>query len=213
MNDNKPNISISKEAVADMPIERFEGKITIVDTSEKAVSALEIIEKERIVGFDTETRPNFKKGVNHNVALVQISTDKECFLFRTCKIGISARLKAFLENCGIQKIGLSLRDDFMKLHQICSFTPGGFVDLQDMVGEYGINDASLQKIYAIVYGMRISKGQRLTNWSAEELTEAQQSYASLDAWACLRLYTDLTSGKLTTEDFYYKSAPTLDITD
>ena len=148
-----------------------------------------------MVGFDTETRPAFKKGQKHKVALMQISTVDRCYLFRLNKIGMSEELKAFLENPDVLKIGLSVHDDFTVLRRSSELDPKGFVDLQDMVKNFEITDISLQKIYAIIFGERISKSQRLTNWEADSLSEAQQAYAALDAWACLKIYNYLNAGK------------------
>ena len=146
------------------------------------------------MGFDTETRPSFKKGRNYNVSLIQISTDDISFLFRINKIGLMPQLVEFLASEKVRKIGLSVKDDFHGLRKLADFEPGGFVELQDYVHRYCIVDASLQKIYAIIFSQRISKGQRLTNWEADSLTPAQQHYAALDAWACLNIYNYLEAG-------------------
>lgn len=192
--DSQTQITITKEAVAQMPVVGFDGRINLIDNPTTARKALAYLSDQPAVGFDTETRPNFRKGQNHTVALVQIATPDRCFLFRTCSIGIPAELRDFFENPGVTKIGLSLKDDFHNLHKIEQFEPHGFIELQEMVRGYSIIDASLQKIYAILFGQRISKGQRLSNWEATELTQAQQTYAAIDAWACLRIYNHLVSG-------------------
>lgn len=185
-----------------MPTLEYKGDITVVDTHETAREALRVLATCPIVGFDTETRPAFRKGCVHKVALMQISTGERCYLFRLNKIGIGAELKAFLENSAVTKIGLSVHDDFSVLRRSVEFNPGGFIDLQDMVKQYDITDISLQKIYAILFGERISKSQRLTNWEADHLTPAQQTYASIDAQACLKIYNYLVSGS-----FDPKSSP------
>lgn len=195
MNADKYIISIDKEAVSAMPTLMYPGEISVVDTAELAHAALRELAKAPMVGFDTETRPSFRKGCVHKVALMQISTGERCYLFRLNKIGICAELKNFLENPDILKIGLSIHDDFNVLHRSGDIEPQGFVDLQDMVKSFDITDISLQKIYAILFGERISKSQRLTNWEASELSPAQQVYASIDAWACLVIYRYLKSGK------------------
>ncbi|MCH5220739.1 MAG: 3'-5' exonuclease domain-containing protein 2 [Muribaculaceae bacterium] len=178
-----------------MPVMTYPAAITLIDSAAEAHSALRFLSKEHAVGFDTETRPSFRKGLVHKMALMQISTLERCFLFRLNKIGICSELKKFLENPDIIKIGLSLHDDFKVLSRTASINPQGFVDLQKMVAHYDISDISLQKVYAIIFGERISKSQRLTNWEAETLSGAQQAYAALDAWACLRIYNSLTSGE------------------
>lgn len=207
MNSNNYIISISKEAIAGMPTMSYPGAITLVDSAAVAHRALRILAKEDAVGFDTETRPSFKKGRVHNAALMQISTGERCFLFRLNKIGICAELKAFLENQEILKIGLSVHDDFNVLRRTTPIEPQGFIDLQHLVKNYDIADTSLQKIYAIVFGERISKSQRLTNWESETLTEPQQAYAALDAWACLKLYRYFESGSFNPLASPYRHIP------
>lgn len=190
-----------------MPVMSFPGAITLVDSASLALQALRALSKEKVVGFDTETRPSFKKGKVHNAALMQISTDDRCFLFRLNKIGICAELKSFLENPDILKIGLSLHDDFNVLRRTTPLEPQGFIDLQQLVHNYDICDISLQKIYAIVFGERISKSQRLTNWEADTLTAQQQAYAALDAWACLKLYKYFRSGAFDPKASPYRHLP------
>lgn len=186
-------ISISKEELSALPLTGYTGRIVLVDTPSQLSSALTELNKCRMVGFDTETKPCFKKGQKHNVALMQIAVPGCCYLLRLNKLGITQELKAFLENPTLLKIGLSIHDDFNVMNRTTPLSPQGFVDLQDLVKDYDITDISLQKIYAIVFGKRISKGQRLTNWEADILTPAQQAYAALDAWACLELFQTLTS--------------------
>lgn len=195
-------LAIPKETVSAMPTVRYEGGIQVVDTIDKARVALRELSRARIVGFDTETRPSFRKGRLHKVALMQLATDDFCFLFRLNKLGMFDQLKDFLQNPDITKIGLSVHDDFNVLGRSGEIAPQGFVELQSFVKQYSIADTSLQKIYAIVFGQRISKSQRLSNWEAEELSPEQQSYAAIDAWACLRLYRYLCDG-----DFDPSSSP------
>ena len=177
-----------------MPAAEFTGEIRVIENAADARSALRFLSKQHIVGFDTETRPAFRKGATHNVALVQLSTADICFLFRINKIGFMEPLRNLLSAESVLKIGLSTKDDFHGLRKLGEFEPAGFVELQNFVRQFGIVDASLQRIYAIIFGTRISKGQRLTNWEAQELTPAQQHYASLDAYACLQIYETLNAG-------------------
>ncbi len=186
---------INKEQLSKLPTVSFPGRSILINTVADAKAAMAYLMRQSIVGFDTETRPSFRKGHPHKVALLQLSTLDECFLIRLNQIGMFADLKNFFENENILKIGLSVKDDFHSLMRLGEFNPAGFIELQSFVKEYGIADNSLQKIYGVIFNERISKSQRLTNWEAIELTEAQQSYASLDAWACLRIYNHLKSGK------------------
>lgn len=199
--------SIDKEAVAEMDAETFPGRITVINSARDAKKALRYLMTQAVVGIDTETRPNFRKGVRHNVSLVQISTADHAFLFRVKFFGIIDEMVELFEDEKVTKVGLSLRDDFNQLQRLREFAGLGFVDLQDMVGEYDIVDASLQKVYAIVFGKRITKTQQLSNWEAEELTEAQRSYGAIDAWACLRLYNTLKSGGFDAANCPYIKAP------
>ena len=182
-----------------MPVVEYPGgisTITVVDTPSMARIALRELTRAKIVGFDTETRPSFTRGRVHKVALMQLSTNDHCYLFRLNKIGISEALRKFLEDPEIIKIGLSVHDDFSVMRRLVSdLDPQGFIDLQEYVKYFHINDISLQKIYAIVFQEKISKNQRLTNWEAPSLTDQQQIYAAIDAWACLRLYRTLRSGQ------------------
>jgi len=181
--------TITKEEVALLPKEKFGGKIIIVNTPKGLNKALRKLEQHHTIGFDTETKPSFTKGTAGNgVALIQLSTECECFLLRLNKIGFPENLMEFIANPTIKKIGISLKDDFFMLRKDHKFKPNAFVDLQSIIADYGIEEKSLQKIYAILFEKKISKSQRLSNWEAEELTPAQQEYAAIDAWACLEIY-------------------------
>lgn len=181
--------SISKEAMENLPKATYPGKIHLIDNLANVNKAIEILSQEPgVIGFDTETRPSFQKGIQYDVALLQLSTATDCFLFRLNLIGIPPALNDLLSNPNIIKVGLSVHDDIRGLKRKGKFDPQGFVELQRLCPAYGIKDASLQKIYAIVYGEKMSKGQRLTNWEAKELTLQQQTYAALDAWASLRIF-------------------------
>lgn len=191
MEQNTQLQTISKEELSVLDAEEFKGRIVLVQTAATAVKAMRFLMEQPIVGFDTETRPSFKKGQIHKVALIQLSTADTCFLIRLNRLGIFPELKKFLESDSVKKIGLSTKDDFHALNRLSPVEPKGFVELQQLVKTCGIGEASLTKIYALLFGKRISKGQRLTNWEAVELTEAQQRYAALDAWACLRIYNHI----------------------
>ena len=186
---------ITKDEVNLMPVVIFEGKITLVDDLSKIQPAIEELRKSNTVGIDTETKPSFTRGTHHKVSLVQISTLDHCFLFRLNKIDFPAALAEFIADEKIQKIGLSLRDDLAGLNRHHKFKPGNCIDIQTIIQNYGILELGLQKIYAILFGKKISKAQRLTNWENSELTEQQQRYAATDAWASLQIYLKLMSEK------------------
>ena len=183
--------TITKEEIAKFEIEEFKGRICEIQTLDEANKAIEYLSKFEMVGFDTETRPAFRKGNTYGVALIQLATDDVCMLFRLNKIGFPPSLIQFLSDTNLLKIGLSLKDDFCSMHRRQKFIPAGFIDLQKMVKEHDIEDISLQKIYALLFEKKISKNQRLSNWEAEELTDSQKKYAALDAWACLKIYKEL----------------------
>ena len=186
-------IKISKEDVALLEKEFFEGRIIVIQSNEEAKKAIAYLSEFKIVGIDTESKPSFKKGRKSKIALLQISTNECCFLFRLNIMGFTPEIASFLENKSITKVGLSLKDDFMMLHGMSAFTPKGFIDIQSIIDNYGIGEKSLQKIYAILFGKKISKSQRLSNWEADVLTDAQKRYASTDAWATLKIYEKLLS--------------------
>ena len=184
--------TITKAEIAQMPKVFFEGRIFVVYTEEDAEKAVSYLKTQTIVGVDTETRPSFKRGLTHKVALLQIATSDTCFLFRLNRIGMPESLQEFLAG-DVLKIGLSLKDDFMMLRRRKDVhaEEGNWIELQDYVGRFGIEDRSLQKIYANLFGQKISKSQRLSNWEAETLTESQMKYAATDAWACVEIYNCL----------------------
>lgn len=184
-------LTITKEQLAELPKEIFNGRIIVVDHQEEVAAAVAYLSNHNAIGFDTETKPSFKRGQNHKVALMQLATDEVCYLFRLNRIGYPKELVQLMSNPDVKKIGLSLRDDFAAIRQRSVRKPENFIDLQLFVDKFGIDDNSLQKIYALLFGKKISKSQRLSNWEAPELTPAQQSYAAIDAWACLRIYNHL----------------------
>ncbi len=184
--------TITDEELSELPLSVFEGKIHLIEKVEEFTAAVNYLKKQPILGFDTETRPAFKKGQSHQVALLQLSTADEAFLFRTNMIGLSPGLIKILSSPGILKIGVAIRDDIKILQKITPFKPGGFIELQEMVKLYGIENFSLKKLAAIIHGVRISKSQRLTNWEAPVLTEQQQVYAATDAWISYKIYIGLT---------------------
>ena len=183
---------ISKQNVSELPKEAFGGGIFVIYTEAEARKAVAYLNTHSIVGVDTETRPSFRKGAIHKVALLQIATHDTCFLFRLNHLGLPDFLEDFLQN-DVLKVGLSLKDDFAMLRCRNRKDPrmGNWIELQDYVSRFGIEEKGLQKIYALLFGEKISKNQRLSNWEAETLSESQQLYAATDAWACVEIYTYL----------------------
>lgn len=187
--------STPKQLISTLPKVEFKGKIVVVHSQREVKAAVDFLKRQTIVGVDTETRPSFRRGLVYQVALLQISTLEVCFLFRLNMIGLPVELIQLLENPQLTKIGLSLKDDLALLKRRASFTPQGFLDLQDFVKTMGIEDMSLQKLYANVFGERISKSAQLTNWESPVLSESQKMYAATDAYTTLRIYIKLNDLK------------------
>ena len=180
-----------KARIHQLPRALFEGRIEVVLSESEAAKAVDYLLKQPIIGIDTETRPSFRKGVKYYVSLLQVSSRDICFLFRLKHTGMCESIIRLLEDTTIPKIGLSLHDDIRQLHEVARFQPGYFIELQDKVKDFGVEDLSLQKLFANFFGERISKGQRLTNWEADILSESQKRYAATDAWACILLYEEM----------------------
>ena len=181
--------SISKEEINSLPVLEYEGRnIVLVDTLSKLKTTIEVLKNEDVLGFDTETKPSFEKGKTNKVALLQFSTADTCYLIRLNVLGMQNSIIELLSSEKPLKIGLSLKDDYKMLNRRRSFKPAGFLDIQSVINKFGIKDMSLQKIYAIMFNKKISKSQRLTNWQAPNLTIQQQTYAAVDAWACMDMY-------------------------
>lgn len=196
--------TIHKEELKELPKTAFPGQIHVVQSEAETVKAVAYLLSKPAVGIDSETRPSFTKGQTHKVALLQISSEECCFLFRLNMTGLSQPLVDLLENPDVVKVGLSLRDDFMMLHKRAPFNQQSCVELQEYVHQFGIQDKSLQKIYAILFEEKISKSQRLSNWEADILSDGQKQYAATDAWACLNIYNLLQELKRTGD---YQVAP------
>lgn len=203
MNDLKENSfqhRIEKEEVNKMPLTAFEGEIIVVRTKMGLWKAMRYLNKQTCVGVDTETRPAFEHGQHFPTALVQIATLEKCFLFQLRHIGFPKMLADFFANPGICKVGLAFRDDLTGLKRLRYFEPHNCLDVQKMVVKYGILDLGLQKIFAIIFGKKISKSQQLTNWDIPTLTAEQARYASTDAWATLMIYKELLNTQMLPTD-------------
>ena len=197
-------ISISKQQLAALPSAHYTGEIVIIDNPDCVDEAIDDLRKAELIGYDTEPRPSFKKGQSYDVSLMQLSSEKTSYLFRLNKIGLPSGLKALLEDESKVKIGLSIHDDFRNLGKSFDIKPKGFIELQEFVTRWSIADKSLSKLYGILFGERLSKSQRLSNWEAEQLAESQQHYAALDALACIRIYRFLSEGNFKPEECSYQ---------
>ena len=180
-----------KQQIANLPKEEFRGRIFTITTERDAEKAVNYLMSQPILGFDSETRPTFKRNVSHQVALLQVATYDTCFLFRLNQLGLPNSIVRLLEDTSITKVALSWKDDTHMLQLRRKYKSGKFIDIQDEVGRIGIEDHSLQKIYANLFGKMISKRQQLSNWEADILSDAQKAYAALDAWACIHIYDEI----------------------
>ena len=183
---------VDKAMLSQLKRVEFYGKIYVVTSPDEAEHVVDYLLSQPILGFDTETRPAFEKGKRYRCSLLQVSTHTDCFLFRLNKIGLCPAVLRLLGDKEVTKVGLAWKNDTLSLKELGCFEPGRFIDLQDMVRELGIEDQSLVKIYANLFGERISKAERLSNWERNELTERQKEYAAIDAWACVRIYKEVT---------------------
>jgi ribonuclease D len=188
----KENITV--EEIAEHELSWFKGEIILVDNLKTFYEVFPKLLGSDLLGFDTETRPTFKKGKKNSVSLIQLSTETLACLFRINKIGIPDELAELLSDPSVIKAGVAVHDDIRFLKGIRKFTPDGFIDLQTMVKDFGIQSSGLKKLTAIILGFRISKRQQVTDWEADQLTEAQQIYAATDAWVCHQIYKKLKNG-------------------
>ncbi|HSF52625.1 MAG TPA: 3'-5' exonuclease [Algoriphagus sp.] len=184
--------SISKEEINELPLGQFEGKIYLIDRPDQVEEAVDFLEDQRIIGFDTETKPSFKKGQFNHVSLLQLSTSDQAFLFRLHKIGLPDPLRNLLEKENLVKIGAAVHDDLKALKKLTdSFFPLSFFDLNDELKKVGFQNVGVRNLSGMVLKIRISKTEQVSNWESEILTEKQQRYAATDAWACLEIFNVL----------------------
>ena len=192
-------VKTEKDFVTNLPRFVFNGEIKVIQRIEDVTQAVEQLSSSEILGIDTETRPSFRKGTIHKVALLQVANEDLCCLFQLSCFGFAPDLIHLLSNKEIKKVGLSLKDDFFMLSKRHKFDPQNCVDLQDYAKEMGIKDMSLQKLFANGFHQRISKSAQLSNWEAPIYTQSQKLYAATDAYACLKLYKELKRLKETND--------------
>lgn len=182
---------ISSEEIQQLPAIKFEGEIVVVDSYPAMDAVYECLSRCEIIGFDTESRASFKKGEKNEISLLQLSGGGKAFLIRLNRVAVAGQIVRLLQSAKIKKVGVALKDDLHQLQTKGKFTPKGFVDLQKIVPQYGIEELSLKKMTAIVLNGNLSKAQRLSNWNARTLTAAQLNYAATDAWVCEEIYKKL----------------------
>ncbi|MBK7627482.1 MAG: 3'-5' exonuclease domain-containing protein 2 [Bacteroidales bacterium] len=186
--------NITAEELAECELSWFKGELVLIEDLKTFYEVFPRLLGHDLLGFDTETKPTFKKGKRHQVSLIQLSTDNLACLFRINKIGLPDELVKLLADPSVIKTGVAVHDDIKFLSSVKRFTPRGFIDLQNLVKDFGIQSSGLKKLTAIVLGFRISKRQQVTDWEAEQLSEAQQIYAATDAWVCHEIYKKLVNG-------------------
>ncbi len=198
MNENRFIENILPEAIETMPLASFPGEICVIDSlSEDYRQAVRYLKRQKILGFDTETKPCFTpRTPNPGVALLQLSGGGKAFLFRIKSLGMQRALCNILANPDIVKVGAATTDDVRGLQRYAKFKPSSFVDLQKIVPEWGIRDKSVKKMAAIILGVKVSKTQQLSNWEADTLSEPQMKYAATDAWICREMYLKLKNTEL-----------------
>ena len=182
---------MSEEEIRELPLIHFTGDLQVINSVSQIEKCLPFLKDQTLLGFDTETKPSFKKGKKNRVAILQLATENRAFIFQLNKTGLPEGLIEVLTNKNIIKAGAAIKDDILALKKLHHFEPSGFIELQKLVTKFGIEQISLKKMTAIVLNGRISKSQQTSNWEQENLTEAQQLYAATDAWCSYKIYTAL----------------------
>ncbi len=190
---------IKKDEIQEFPLLKFEGTIHVISTPEDLEPAVMRLRKEPLLGFDTETRPVFRKGHFYPVALLQLSTASEAYLFRLNHLKLPTPLVHLLEDQNLLKLGVGLRDDIKALQHLAPFQPGGFVDLGLVAKQLDIKNLGLRSLTAIFLKHRISKSAQVSNWENPELTSAQITYAATDAWIGREIYVHMLDHNLIPE--------------
>lgn len=179
---------ITREALAELPIRRYEGDIGLVAAPPDLERALADIRQETVVGLDTETRPAFVKGQSYLPCLVQVATARTVWIFQLRQVDCSAALIELLQAPGIVKAGVGLADDLRQLKKVFPFEEASAVDVGSIARRNGAEQTGLRNLAGIYLGFRIPKGKRTSNWAAPRLTREQIGYAAMDAWASRQLY-------------------------
>jgi ribonuclease D len=185
--------TIEKEEIKQLPPLKFEGPVSLCSSEKSAFEAFEVVLKESVVGFDTESRPSFKKGVRYPLSLLQLATINEVFIIRLQKVDIAERLTAFFEDTNITKVGIGIRDDIRELRNLANFESNNIIDLNEWAPDLGFEKIGARNLSAMILRGRISKQQQTSNWAVEDLSPAQIEYAATDAWICTAIYNRLVS--------------------
>jgi len=197
---NTPHIhSISKKEISALPLKHYGGTIHVVDSDVKMKKAMRDLEREKVLGFDTETRPAFKKRESYLPSLIQLAGSDGVYIFQIRLINSHKPLAGILSDKNVLKAGISIADDIKKLKEVLLFEPSGFIELARMSADAGIKNAGIRGLAALLFGFRISKQTQCSRWDAPTLAPAQIVYAATDAWVCREIYFALlgrSGGKL-----------------
>ncbi|MCK4695946.1 MAG: 3'-5' exonuclease domain-containing protein 2, partial [Candidatus Cloacimonetes bacterium] len=185
-----------RDELNSLPLNSFKGNIRVIEDLEEINEVLPLIQKAKWLGFDTETRPSFRKGPNNRIALLQLATENEAFLFRINKIKLPDALVRILSDPDLIKVGAAIHDDIKGLQKYSNFVPAGFVELQNYVTDFGIESNGLRKLAGIVLNFRISKRYQVSNWENKKLSEGQIQYAATDAWVSYKVYSVLKNSTI-----------------
>ena len=183
-----PSVKITKEEVNALPLKAYEGPVTVVDNDQKLAAALKELKRETILGFDTESRPAFKKGQNYPASLIQLAGADTIWLFQIQSLSKLEPLWRLLANRKVVKAGVAIADDIKKLQDLHDFKPGGFVEIANLTQQAGILNTGLRSLAGMLLGFRISKRAQVSNWAKPVLSESQIQYAATDAWVSRELY-------------------------
>jgi len=179
---------MNRDEINACPIKSYNGTVFLISSARDLRAAAQNLSKETVLGFDTETRPAFKKGQTYLPSLLQLAGSKAIYLFQLSNVSLPQPLRDILSNPRIIKTGVALKDDIIKLQEIAGFKPSGFADLSDMAVQAGIKNHGLRGLAAVLLGFRISKQARVSNWSVKALSQAQITYAATDAWVSRKLF-------------------------
>ncbi len=188
----KSKTKISKDEIAALPLFSFSGLLAVVTEPREVSSVLEEIRACQVVGFDTETRPNFVSGQQNRVSLLQLALPEKVFLIRLNSTGLTKEIIEILSSETLLKAGVGVRDDIKALQRLGDFTPQGVVELSTLAKRAGLEAEGVRSLAGLLLGFRISKAAKTSNWAARTLDQKQISYAATDAWASLRIYQELT---------------------
>lgn len=182
---------MSKEEINACPMEHWSGPVSVVRTQEELSLAMTKLAGHTLLGFDTETRPAYKKGESYLPSLIQIASSKEAFIFQINQLGFPQVLQDILSDSTIIKTGVSLDYDIRELAKLSDFKAAGFFDLGHQAKKVGIQNHGLRGLAAVCLGFRISKAAQTSNWAKTVLTPQQIRYAATDAWVGRKIYLAL----------------------